>query len=254
MAWRTVSRALVLAGGLLLAAGFGGRARAQNPPAQRAPPPAVVTGVVVDSAGVPIPHAVVSVLGQPLRVLTDSSGRFRLALVTPGLCVFTVRALGYRPVMRSITPEPGQSASERIVLQTVGVALPEMTVVGQQLVPARLAGFYQRRQLGFGIFLDRDSIEHRPTNQMSDYFFGRPGIRVHQAYNDPFLTRVDFLRCGQIGVYMDGTRVRGDASELLREINPADVEAMEIYTGPSELPAEFMVDDCAAIVIWTRYN
>jgi outer membrane receptor protein involved in Fe transport len=56
-----------------------------------------------------------------------------------------------------------------------------------------------------------------------------------------------------VGVYVDGFRVPGDPGDALSMINAADVEGIEVYRGPSELPAEFMSDDCAAIVIWTRY-
>ena len=246
--------ALLLAGGLCLATGSAQGARAQNSPARPDSAPAVVTGVVMDTAGVPIPHAVVSVVGQPRRVITDSSGRFRLDSLSPGLRLFAVRALGYRPLMWSLTLAPGQSAHGRIGLHRIDTAivLPELTVVGEQYVSPRMAGFYQRRQLGFGKFVDREAIERRNAFVMTDLLTGMAGVRVYRS-NDPFTSEVAFLRCERIGVYVDGFRLWGDPGENLSLINPADVEAMEIYRGASELPAEFMSDDCAAIVVWTRY-
>jgi hypothetical protein len=251
---KTVSHLLVLAGGLFLAAGSPRRACAQNPPAQPAPAPAVVTGVVMDTVGVPISHAVVSVVGQPLRAITDSAGRFRLQSVQPGLRIFAVRALGYRPLMWSLTLDPGQIAHGRIGLHRIdtAVVLPELTVVGEQYVSPRMAGFYERRRLGLGHYLDREAIERRNAFVTTDLLLGMAGVRVYKT-NDPFTNRVVFLRCERIGVYLDGSRLWGDPGENLSLINPADVEAMEIYRGASELPAEFMSDDCAAIVIWTRY-
>jgi len=210
--------------------------------------------MVVDTAGVPISHAVVSVVGQPLRARTDSAGWFRLESVPPGVRLFSVRALGYRPLMWTLTLRPGQNAHGRISLKQfdAAVVLPELTVVGEQYVPARMAGFYQRRALGLGQYIDREAIERRNPFVMTDLLLGLAGVRVYRT-NDPFANEVVFLRCERIGVYVDGFRLWGDPGENLSLINPADVEAMEIYRGAGELPAEFMSDDCAAIVIWTRY-
>jgi len=252
---REILRVLVGACGLL-AAGFAGRAHAQNPPAPlAASTPAVVTGVVVDSAGAAITHAVISVVGQPLRVITDSAGRFRLQPVPPGLRLFAVRALGYRPIMWTLTLEPGQSAKGRIGLHRIDIAvvLPELTVVGEQYVPARIADFYQRRRFGLGHYMDREDIERRNAFMVTDLLEGMAGVRVFHNSGNPFMSQVAFLRCERIGVYLDGSRLWGDPGENLSLINPADVEAMEVYRGPSELPAEFMSDNCAAIVVWTRY-
>ena len=208
----------------------------------------------MDTAGVPIPPAVVSVVGQPLRTRVDSAGRFRIDGVQPGLRLFAVRALGYRPLMWSLTLAPGQTAHGLIGLKHIetAVVLPELTVVGEQYVSSRMSGYYQRRQLGFGQYIDRDAIERRNTSVMTDLLLGLPGVRVYRTDN-PFSSGVAFLRCERIGVYVDGFRLWGDPGDNLSLINPADVEAMEIYRGASELPAEFMSDDCGAIVIWTRY-
>jgi len=264
------------------------QAVAQNPPAPAPQPPAIVTGVFVDSAGAPIRHAVLSVVGESLRVVADSQGRFRL-LVPPGPRLLAARALGYRPLMWTIGLEPGQQVTQRVRLQELSVVLPGITVTAQAYVPSRLAGFYQRRRTGFGKYLDSAAIAGRFTNSVADLLQGIAGVRVRAASGDPFGYVVTFSRCqalpqiappvaadpfhpkhgGQttspasttgtdvgrnpVGVYVDGFRVPGDPGEILGMINPADVEAIEIYRGPSELPAEIMSDDCAAIVIWTKY-
>ncbi|MEX1183198.1 MAG: hypothetical protein WEF86_08165 [Gemmatimonadota bacterium] len=35
-------------------------------------------------------------------------------------------------------------------------------------------------------------------------------------------------------------------------VRPLDLEAIEVYRGPSEMPAEFARGTCGAIVLWTR--
>jgi hypothetical protein len=270
---------------LALLAGLARGARAQNPPAPAAPPPpATVSGAIVDSAGVPIPHAVLSVVGESLRVVTDSQGRFHLA-VPPGPRLLAARALGYRPLMWSVTLVSGQEATGHIRMERLSVVLREINVVAQPYLPSRLAGFYRRQRTGMGTFLDSGTIARRFTNSTADLLQMVPGLHVRPRPNDPFRAYISFPRCTRItanlrsstpsclgvpgcatndhpaemdqptsvGVYVDGWRVPGGPEEALAMINGADVAAIEVYRGPSELPFEFMSEDCAAIVIWTRY-
>jgi len=175
---------------------FGAGLWAQIPPREPPPPaPAIVSGVFVDSLGAPIRHAVLSVVGESLRVVVDSQGR-----------------------------------------------LPEIVATV-------------------------------------------PGVRVRQSPDDPFKTYISFPRCTKIttelrgafpqipcrncatpperdpanddrptvAVYVDGFRAYGDPGRILSQINPADVLAVEVYRGPSEIPFEFMSVDCAVIAVWTQY-
>jgi TonB-dependent Receptor Plug Domain. len=59
---------------------------------------------------------------------------------------------------------------------------------------------------------------------------------------------------GVLALYVDGTRVqpREDIPSLLGSLRPSDIEAVEVYRGPSEVPIEALGDACAAIYIWTR--
>jgi hypothetical protein len=40
--------------------------------------------------------------------------------------------------------------------------------------------------------------------------------------------------------------------EMLREIPPQEIEAIEVYQGAGEMPAEAKGDACFAIFIWLR--
>ena len=45
---------------------------------------------------------------------------------------------------------------------------------------------------------------------------------------------------------------RSIVGEMLSRVNPGDVELIEIFRGPGELPPEFNDGNCGAIAIWTR--
>ena len=252
------------------------QAVAQNPAAPApATPPAIVTGVFVDSAGNPIAHGVLSVVGESLRVVTDSNGRFRLA-VPPGPTLLAARSLGYRPLMWAVTLVSGQESVQRISLGQLTITLPGITVVAQAWRPDPLAGFYRRSRTGFGKYIGPETIERRAASSVADLLQGIVGIRVGRVGGDPLSFYIAFPMCGTVassmapsgpgnersaphfvagtvGVFIDGFRVLGDPGDILGMVNPGDVAAIEVYRGPAELPAEFYSEDCAAILIWTKY-
>lgn len=58
---------------------------------------------------------------------------------------------------------------------------------------------------------------------------------------------------GTFALYVDGMRTNDElVPETLKEMSSSDVEALEVYKGPSELPMEALGDACSAIYIWTR--
>lgn len=49
---------------------------------------------------------------------------------------------------------------------------------------------------------------------------------------------------------MDGVRVSLAGETIDEIVNPADVEAVEVYTNPAEIPSELGIyDECGAIFI-----
>jgi predicted CoA-binding protein len=42
--------------------------------------------------------------------------------------------------------------------------------------------------------------------------------------------------------------------ETLSRINPSDIEMIEVFRGPSEIPGIYHWNGCAVIAIWTRWN
>lgn len=255
--------ALVLAPLLLLAAPAAAQdsARAAPAPAPAAADTAdyaTVMGVVVDSLGNPIPDADVSVVGGPQRAVTDLAGRFLLDFLTPGVRVFRVRAPGFKPRLWNLSLKPGQIAEGKVALERHTYLLPEVTVVGQAApgaaAPARLQGFYRRRTLPVGTFLDRKAIEQRRPFYVADLFDMIPGVRVRRDPNQAGQVVVEFQRCPDVALFIDGGRIGGDIGSGLALVDPGDVEAIEVYKGAAQVPPEFGVNTCGAIAVWTRYT
>src|SRR6476661_7548932 len=106
---RKPARHLAVAGAVLMT--LSGRSAAQQPPAPATPVTAShrFAGVVLDSAGSPVPLAELRLTvadGRLVAGTSDHAGRFSLPGVPAGPARIEVRRLGYRPyVERVVVPE-----------------------------------------------------------------------------------------------------------------------------------------------------
>jgi len=240
---RTAMPALALAASALLAA--------ISLPAQEANPVVRVRGVVVDSAGAPVPGAEVRAIGTELLVLTSDSGVFRFELPA-GPVVFAVRRLGFVPAtfLAQLTPT-GRTKGVTLTLQGMAQALPGV-VVAEEREQTWLRVFNDRRDSHQGTFITRSDIEKARARLTTDL------LRRRVASAQVVLTRTGTR------VYMRGNSSRRCAPQLFVHTTPYSgevddfppdvIEALEIYSGPAEVPPELNIGRslCGAIVIWTR--
>jgi hypothetical protein len=228
-------------------------------PAARAQSPfAVLVGLVRDSAGHPIPGVEVVLQGAaPAYTRTNDSGGFRLPGLPPGETSVTARRLGFAPATVSMKLRSGRTDSLVLSLTTVIASLEGMLI--EEDYDARshriLAGFWDRRSKGFGNFVTRDEIEKREPHDFVDIARMVPSVTV-QLRNGRKVIR--FNRGSTRGdcppqYWVDGMRIESASPD---EFAPQDVEAVELYSGPSTIPPQFTSRfnalTCGAIVIWTR--
>ena len=138
--------------------------------------------------------------------------------------------------------------------------------------PPKYDLFLERKAQGNGYFMTRTQIESHVTNRIESLFSNIPGIKVRQsgtAYT------IQSQRCGgstvrsstiRIGksnapgdasednlgplVYVDG-QLLGGTSDLAM-FRAEDIEAIEVYQGATQVPAEARGRACFAIFLWTR--
>lgn len=219
-------------------------------PAQEAPPIVKVRGIVVDSAGGPLGGAEVRAVGTAFQIITSDSGVFRVELPA-GPVVFAVRRLGYEPSTFLATLRPGRTNGVTLVLQRMARALPGV-LVAEEREQTWLRTFNERREAQQGTFITRADIENARARLTTDLLRRRaPSVQV-------VMTR------GGTRVYMRGNSARRCPPQLfvhttpysgeVDDFTPDVIEAMEVYSGSSELPPELNIGRalCGAIVIWTR--
>jgi hypothetical protein len=220
-------------------------------PAQETPPIVRVRGIVVDSAGVPLGGAEVRAVGTALLIVTSDSGIFRVELPA-GPIVFAVRRLGYEPSTFLATLRPGRTNGVTLVLQGTAHALPGV-LVAEEREQTWLRTFNDRKETQPGTFITRAEIEKARARLTTDLLRRRaPSVQVVMT------------RGGGTRVYMRGNSARRCPPQLfvhttpysgeVDDFSPDVVEAIEVYSGSSELPPELNIGRalCGAIVIWTR--
>ena len=195
--------------------------------------------------------------------LSDTLGFFRLAVTEPGSYLLRAERMGYVP----LTDGPLEVKTDGVVevevrVSVFPVALDSLTVVArrrasiltEERVPFLEAnGFYERMREGGGHFIDRSYIEKRlSARNIADLLVGIPGVTVGSSGVN-FRGMPTMYGC-EVSVYMDAIRMETTYWKWWKEIPVMDLEAIEVYTGPSQLPARWTSAEngCGVIVIWTR--
>lgn len=235
----------------------------------------MISGTVIDPTRHPIEGAEIRVVGSA-GVLSSPMGTFRLYGVRGKELLVQIRRPGYRAQLLKLTGD----WSGTVLLEPGTFELPEIQVNARYAKPARYAGttkyddYFRRRRQGLGLFINREEIEIRNPLQTVEIFQGRPGVKTGvQPVGVMGGSVLMFSRCSGVpplvNVYVDSrkmypetvthgtpwevaTQLKAQVGQMVNQVNPADIEFVEIFRGPGELPPEFNDGNCGAIAIWTR--
>jgi hypothetical protein len=217
-----------------------------------------VTGLLLDaSSGAPVPAGTVSLMddgAQLVSVVSDADGNFVLQAPQPGSFRLRAERIGYQTAE---TPPlelgAGDTLRVEFSVSVDAVLLNPIRVIGYSRRPAGLlGGFYDRLHAGLGgSFITRAQIDERMPNNTTDLLRTLPGVHVSPArWGTGHYVR---LRGGcSPEVYLDGVPIRLLGMSIDALVQPMNLEGLEVYRGPSEMPAEFARGTCGAIVLWTR--
>jgi len=234
-----------------------------------------LVGVVLDSAsGAPVVGARLLLLdsaGTALNALTTSSdGQFTFNIPYLGEYRLLISRIGYPiTISKSFLFSSTFTARVSLSLPSNPITLDTVTVVAKE-IERRLpylvdAGFYRRRQIGFGHFLTRDEIDKRDPLILSDLLQGMPGVRVtctgarRCTVTMRAATTMFFRGKCNPSVVLDGALLQpggtGGGGLLLDDlVNPFNIEALEVYPGPEGVPVQYSgyLSPCGSIIVWSR--
>ncbi len=234
-----------------------------------------IRGLVLDSqTSEPVSLAYVGLLepGRQLvaAALAGADGAFVLRAPAAGSYFLTVERLGYQSVLDGLFELPeGGVVEVQIGLRATAIPLDALIVEVEGMSrDLRVNGYYERKALGRGRFLEGEDLFAAVAN-ITDAFRAVPRLVVRDptpsvlnptgVLHPEVLVRRGAGMCSPT-LYVDGNAVllgsitpRGPAVRPDDFVHPSEVEAVEIYTGIAETPPEFeATGGCGALVIWTR--
>jgi TonB-linked SusC/RagA family outer membrane protein len=212
-----------------------------------------VAGRVTDvRSGLPLGGVAVAIEGTRLGAATASDGSYRIAGVAAGAHVVVSRRIGYASSRRNLTVTAGQQATADFALEASAYSLDEVVVTGT-------AGGEQRRTLGNAVaVIDAGTaLERSAAPDLTALLSSRsPGAiitpgsgRIGAGPTIQIRGRSTLSLSSEPIVYVDGVRVNNAVNQgpqggflgaqnagvanRLNDINPDDIESIEIIRGPA---------------------
>lgn len=204
----------------------------------------IVLGNLFDGSGAAVSEAEILLLGTSLQTRSDSHGVFILPLRRDATHLIRIRKLGFqaRTVELTIGSEV-DTAFQAIELTRLAVVLPEVVAIARERsFMERISGFADRLATSSAprsAFWTKEDIARRNPGRVSD------------------LLRRNDMRCGnRAAIFLNGTLL--DAESTTDMVQPAELEGMEVYRGPAQIPVQFNVTTApgrrpgCVILLWTR--
>ncbi len=232
---------------------------------------ATIVAIVGDTAQKPLELAeVVAVLAKQ-RATTKADGIVRMTL-PPGEETFIVRRLGYQPQQFTLKLTAGDTLRFGAVLLPDPVQLTDIEVTANRtngtmlegrLYTGKMQSFAKRMQFSASPrsnFFTPDDIDKLPPTARITDLLRRAGMRTQFSAGtggryETALCRGTFLnRLPEAIIYLDGMRMNGNGTSFdFNAIPFQQIQALEVYKGAAEIPAELtgIGADCV-VMIWTK--
>lgn len=220
-----------------------------------------------------LPGADVRLVGSNSVSTTNRAGLYRLRGVGSGRQTLEIRLLGYAPRTVQVDVQSAGTLRQDVPLTRLPNTLAEVVIEGRvRRVPVRFDDVYRRMSRANGKFFTREDIDELNPPDVEGILLRAPTIQLNAQ-------GISFPKCSQGGayalqpqakptasvqIYVDGVRMTGrpqmgdayavarEQQQVLRTVVPSQIQAIEVYNGSSRIPAEYMDDACAVILIWTR--
>lgn len=258
------------------------------------PAQTLIGRMVDDGSGAPVADVEVRLLdaaGNPTgqRRVSSATGGFVFLDLEPSYYRLHAARLGYRETTGPFVQlQPGDSVEVEFRIAQEAILIEPITVTAsarpwyEHLKSPVLWEYYERAEylsrIGRGTFLDGEDLDNLQGMPLSMAVATLPGMQA--VTSDDSGSR--FHLVGRMGCdalfFMNGRQVRlraplsrQDTTDAIFDLAPgpqkldwfvddfvsmSEVEAIEVYSGASELPGEFHGfsggANCGAVVVWTK--
>jgi hypothetical protein len=199
--------------------------------------------------------------------VTNDSGQFLFDTPPTGRLRLTAHRIGFKPMEKGFKIDVGESKQVDFELEGVPEELDSVLVLARG-GNNRMSDFWNRRMIGVGAFITHADIDRRKPYRPSDLLRtvngvrvdtdngdGRPVIRMGRtALGTRTFKNVQTLAADcRVTYYLDGHLMPAGTFHI-DDLPAMSIEAIEIFRGPSEVPAAFHKAEtaCGVISIWSR--
>jgi hypothetical protein len=241
--------------------------------------PATLEVTVTDAeSGSPIAGAQVRLRERATGGVTDARGVVQLAALAPGADEALVRFLGFGPVLSRVELRAGDTTRLAVQLRRVPAELAEVEVAADREPWRSLPGWEDRRRVGLGHAITRADIERIKPTRSIELMRRVPGVRLLPIGADRYVIRMSRAAGGgcQPHVYLDGVKVLNEITtgppppppgamrraaparvtqgSILETIEPESIEAIEVFTGASQIPPQYNQTGsvCGVVLVWLK--
>ncbi len=231
----------------LLALGLASQLRAQ----------AALAGVIRhDATRAPLSGVEVVAEGTDRRVLTGRDGRYLLDRLPAGRRTVVIRMIGYLPVHAEVFMAMGDTVHLDAAMVPSVAVLEEIDVTGRSMrgVGMGREAFEERRDRGFGVFVDSTVLRRYEHRDLADILRGNPGLSFSaRAPGGGYVVSAgrQAVRC-PVQMYLDGMPLPSGTHTGIVPVSHLD--AVEVYRSSLEAPMEYGGPRarCGVMLLWTR--
>jgi hypothetical protein len=211
---------------------------------------------VFDTADSPVRDAEVLIPALGVRQRTDPTGALRLSAIPAGDYLVIARRFGFLPDSQ---PARVGATDAKVTLTfhlRTSAHVLDTARIESAAVRDKMVDFERRRASGRGTFITRDDIERRNPLTVADLLRTVRGLAIRTSGGRTEVrfvranSRIDGADCPP-EMWFDGVRTFGATVD---EVDPGEVEGIELYRGLGQVPAEYLsrTAGCGVVVIWTR--
>lgn len=220
-----------------------------------------ISGRVVDAAGTaPIANVTIAVAGTTIRAVTGEDGRYTLRDVPAGTARVRALRLGFSEFSEQVSLAAGQTLVLNITLTKVAIDLTAViaTATGDQRrleVPNQIAQINAEKV-----------IENSQVSNVGDLLIGKAaGVQILPGSGVNAASRIRIRGTSSVSlnndpiVIVDGVRINSSASGFgnggaptsrLNDINPEDIETIDVIRGPAA-SATYGTDAATGVIVIT---
>jgi TonB-dependent starch-binding outer membrane protein SusC len=220
-----------------------------------------ITGIVTDGGTQrPLGSVQVSIPELQVGTLTGANGRYSLNEVPAGTHDVEFRIIGYATITESVSLTSGGTVQLDVQMRDRAIDLDEIVVTGTGVVT-------ERRSLGATVnSINSRDIEDAPVQNVTDVLRGRvPGLVATASGEAGAASPIRIRGTASISqrndplIYVDGvrldnsmTQVASVSTQTLDQLNPADIERVEVLSGAAAATLYGTEASSGVIQIFTR--